>query len=156
MRVRCWWTPSSGQTALASEGDSKPPALQSGAPAIWKFPPQSSACVAKRAEVLVARRRLGFGGEGRREHFVVLQSDVLSGIETAVVAPLDEDAPMYEDDPLAVHVSAKEAGTKASQVVLVHLLTAASLDKFERAPAGHLSSRSMDQVEGVLRTVLEV
>jgi mRNA-degrading endonuclease toxin of MazEF toxin-antitoxin module len=112
--------------------------------------------VAKRAEVLVARRRLGFGAEGRREHFVVLQSDVLAIIETAVVAPLDEDAPMYEDDPLAVHISAKEAGTKAAQVVLVHLLAAASLEKFEPTPAGHLSAKSIDKVEDVLRTVLHL
>jgi hypothetical protein len=106
--------------------------------------------------VLVARRRLGFGAEGRREHFVVLQSDVLSGIDTAVVAPLDDDAPMYEEDPLAVHVSAKEAGTKAPQVVLVHLLTAASLEKFEPTAAGHLSAKSIGQIETVLRTVLHI
>jgi hypothetical protein len=112
--------------------------------------------VAKRAEVLVARRRLGFGAEGRREHFVILQSDVLAGIETAVVAPLDDDAPMYEDDPLAVHISAKEAGTKAPQVVLVHLLSAAPLEKFEPSPAGHLSSKSIAKVEDLLRTVLDL
>lgn len=106
--------------------------------------------------MLVARRRLGFGGEGRREHFVVLQSDLLASIETAVVAPLDEDVPMYEGDPLVVHVSGKEAGTKAPQVVLVHLITAASLERFEPAPAGHLSSRSIGQVEDVLRTVLHM
>jgi hypothetical protein len=106
--------------------------------------------------VLVLRRRLGFGGEGRREHFVVLQSDLLAGIETAVVAPLDDAASMYEDDPLVVHVSGKEAGTKAAQVVLVHLLAAASLAKFEPTPAGHLSSKSMGQVEEILRTLLQM
>ena len=112
--------------------------------------------MAKRADVLVARRRLGFGAQGKREHFVVLQSDLLAGIETAVVAPLDDDAPMYEGDPLVVRVPGKEAGLKTAQVVLVHLVVAASLEKFEASPAARLSSKSMLQVEGVLRTVLQL
>lgn len=112
--------------------------------------------MAKRGDVLVARRRLGFGAEGKREHFLVLQSDLLAGIETAVAAPLDDDAPMYQNDPLAVRVSGKEAGTKTAQVVLVHLLVAASLEKFEPHPSGRLSSKSMLQVEGALRTVLHL
>jgi mRNA-degrading endonuclease toxin of MazEF toxin-antitoxin module len=112
--------------------------------------------VAKRADVLVARRRLGFGNDGRREHFVVVQSDLLAGIDTAVVAPLDDDAPMYEDDPLAVHVTAKEAGTKTSQVVLAHLFLAASLSKFEPTSVGRLSARSIAQVEERLRAILDL
>jgi mRNA-degrading endonuclease toxin of MazEF toxin-antitoxin module len=117
---------------------------------------RSSGCVAKRAEVLVARRRLGFGAGGRKEHFVVLQSDLLSSLETAVVAPLDEDASIYADDPLAVHVTGKEAGTKTAQVVLVHLLAAVSLERFEAAPVGHLSAKSMVQVGEALCTVLQL
>ena len=112
--------------------------------------------MAKRGDVLVARRRLGFGSDGRREHFVVVQSDLLAGIETAVVAPLDDEAPMYEEDPLAVHVPAKEAGTKSPQVVLVHLLVAASLSKFEPAQTGRLSAKSMAQLDDALRTVLHL
>jgi mRNA-degrading endonuclease toxin of MazEF toxin-antitoxin module len=104
----------------------------------------------------VARRRLGFGAEGKREHFVVLQSDLLADIETAIVAPLDDDAAMYESDPLAVHVSGKETGAKVAQVVLVHLLVASSLEKFEPMPSGRLSAKSMRQVESLLRTVLQL
>jgi mRNA-degrading endonuclease toxin of MazEF toxin-antitoxin module len=110
--------------------------------------------MAKRADVLVARRRLGFGAEGRREHFVVVQSDLLSGLDTVVVAPFDEDAPMYQGDPLAVRVLGKEAGTKGAQVALIHLIGAARLEKFEPTPAGRLSSHSMARVDDVLRTVL--
>jgi hypothetical protein len=112
--------------------------------------------LAKRADVLVARRRLGFGAEGRREHFVVVQSDLLGGFDTAVVAPLDDDAPLYEDDPLAVHVPAKEAGSKAAQVVLVHLLAAVRLERFEPIAAGRLSAKSMARIDGALRTVLQL
>lgn len=112
--------------------------------------------MAKRAEVLVARRRLGFGREGRSEHFVVLQSDLLAGIETALVAPLDDDDLMYKDDPLVVRVPGKEAGTKPAQVVLVHLLAAVSLEKFEPDPAGRLSAKSIRRVDEVLRAVLDL
>lgn len=112
--------------------------------------------MAKRADILTARRRLGFGADGRREHFVVIQSDLLSGIDTAIVAPLDEDAPIYREDPLVVHVSAREAGTKGPHVVLPHLLTAAPLEKFESAAAGRLSPKSMAQVEDLLRTALQL
>ena len=112
--------------------------------------------MARRGDVLVSTRRLGFGGGGRREHFLVVQSDLLSGIETAIVAPLDDMARIYDEDPLAVQVTAKEAGTKTAQVVLVHLLAAISLERFEPAPAGRLSAKSLARVDDVLRTVLSV
>jgi hypothetical protein len=112
--------------------------------------------VARRGEVLVALRRLGFGAAGRREHFVVVQSDLLSGIETAVVAPLDDVAPIYDQDPLVVRVTAKEAGTKFEQVVLGHLLTAIPLEKLDAAPTGRLSAKSLARVDEVLRIVLSL
>jgi len=112
--------------------------------------------MAKRADVLVARRRLGFGAEGQREHFVVLQSDALAGVETLVVAPLDDDRPLYRGDPLSVPVPAREAGTRGAQVLLVHLLTSARTNKFDVATAGRLSPRTMARVDDVLRTVLNL
>ncbi|MGO9836132.1 MAG: type II toxin-antitoxin system PemK/MazF family toxin [Polyangiaceae bacterium] len=112
--------------------------------------------MARRADVLVALRKLGFGASGRRERFVVTQSDLLVGVDTVIVAPLDDDAPMYRDDPLVVRVSAAEAGTSQPHVVLVHLLAAARLDRFEPASVGRLSPRSMGLVDGLLRTVLHL
>jgi mRNA-degrading endonuclease toxin of MazEF toxin-antitoxin module len=112
--------------------------------------------VAKRGDVLVALRRLGFGAEGRRERFVVLQSDQLAGIETVIVAPLDDEAPMYEGDPLVVAISPAEAAAAAPHVVLVHLLTAARLDRFEPASIARLSAKSMDLVGRTLKTVLHL
>jgi mRNA-degrading endonuclease toxin of MazEF toxin-antitoxin module len=112
--------------------------------------------VAKRGEVLVARRRLGFGAEGGREHFVVLQSDLLAGLETIVVAPLDDDGPVYADDPLTVPVPAREAGTRRAQVLLAHLLTSVQLDRFDAAAVGRLSSRTMARVDDVVCTVLQL
>lgn len=112
--------------------------------------------MAKRGEVLVARRRLGFGAEGRREHFAVLQSDLLAGLETVVVAPLDDDAPVYRGDPLALPVPAREAGTRRPQVLLAHLLTSVLVDRFDAATVGKLSSRTMASVDDALRRVLQL
>jgi hypothetical protein len=110
--------------------------------------------VARRGDVLVAVRKLGFGSGGRREHFLVLQSDLLAGIDTVIVAPLDEDGPMYKTDPLVVRVSAAEAGTTRPHSVLVHLQGAAPLDRFEVATVGRLSSKSLAAVDRLLKTVL--
>ena len=57
--------------------------------------------MAKRGEVLIARRKMGCGAHGHREIFVVVQGDFLSSLETAIVVPLDEHAPFYEESPLA-------------------------------------------------------
>ena len=111
---------------------------------------------ASRGDVLVARRRLGFGADGSREHFVVVQADLLTDLETVLVAPLDRDAPMYRDDPLIVNVPAREAGTSGPQVVLPHLVTSALLDKFEAARSGRLSPRTMQGVDRALRTALNL
>jgi hypothetical protein len=110
--------------------------------------------MARRGDVLVALRKLGFGSGGRREHFVVLQSDLLAGIDTVIVAPLDEDARIYEKDPLVVRISATEAGTTRAHTVLVHLQGAARLDRFEPAAVGRLLPKSMASVDRLLRTVL--
>jgi mRNA-degrading endonuclease toxin of MazEF toxin-antitoxin module len=112
--------------------------------------------VAKRGQVLVARRKLGFGAEGKAEQFVVVQSDQLRDLDTAIVAPLDVDGPLYDADPLVVHVSPKEAGAKQPHVVLVHLLSATLLDRFEEAHVGKLTAASMAKVDTLLRLTLDV
>ncbi len=101
-------------------------------------------------------RRLGFGESGRRERFVVLQSDLLVAMDTAIVAPLDDSVTMYDEDPLAVPVPAAEAGTAGPQVVLPHLLTALPLSRFESQPVGRLSLESMSSIDVLLRTVLHL
>jgi mRNA-degrading endonuclease toxin of MazEF toxin-antitoxin module len=113
--------------------------------------------VAKRGEVLVARRKLGFGADGKAEHFVVVQSDQLQNLETVLVAPLDlDDDALYAGDPLVVHVSPKEAGAKQPHVVLGYLLSAALLDRFEPSHVSKLSASSMAKVDALLRFVFDV
>jgi hypothetical protein len=87
---------------------------------------------------------------------VALQSELLAGVDTLVVAPLDQDAPMYKTDPLVVRVTASEAGATHPQVVLVHLLAATPLDRFEPMAVGRLSTKSMAQVDRLMRTVLQL
>lgn len=110
--------------------------------------------MARRGEVLVVRRKLGFGAEGKAEHFAVVQSDELRELETVLVAPLDVDGSLYDDDPLVVRVSPKEAGTRQPHVVLVHLVSAALLDRFEPAHVARLSGVSMAKVDDALQVVL--
>jgi mRNA-degrading endonuclease toxin of MazEF toxin-antitoxin module len=112
--------------------------------------------VARRGEVLVARRRLGFGAEGKREHFVVVQSDLLAGMETVLVAPLDEDAPIYKGDPFAIPCSGREAGSRGPHVVLTHLLSSVLAGRFDAAPAGRLLARTMTRVDDALRLALDL
>ncbi len=105
--------------------------------------------MAERGDVLAVRRRLGFASEGKREHFVVLQSTAFS-LETVIVAPLDDDGSLYEDDPLTVEITAKEAATRSAQVVLVAHLTSVLLERFEPGVVSRLRRASMLRVEDAL------
>ena len=110
--------------------------------------------MARRGEVLVSRRRLGFGAEGKAERFVVLQADQLRGLVTIVVAPTDSDGPLYEEDPLVAHVSAREVGAKQPHVVLAYMPTAVLLERFEEAPVGRLTAASMEGVDALVKVAL--
>lgn len=112
--------------------------------------------MAKRGEVLVSKRRLGFGAEGKAERFVVVQSDKLRGLDTVVVAPTDAAGPLYEDDPLVAHVSAREVGARQAHVVLPYMLTAVLLERFEPDPVGRLSTASLAAVDALLMLALEL
>ena len=112
--------------------------------------------MAKRGEVLVAKRRLGFSGEGKSEHFVVVQSDQLRDLDTVIVVPLDVDAPLYKVDPLVVHISAREAGAKHPHVVLVHLVSSILLERFEETHVSKLTPASMAKVDDLIGITLDV
>jgi hypothetical protein len=98
---------------------------------------------------------LGFASEGRREHFVVLQSDAFA-LETAVVAPLDDHGKLYDDDPLVIEISAKEAGARSTQAVLVAHLTSVLLDRFEPGVVGRLRRASLMRVEDAIVRLFEL
>ncbi len=87
---------------------------------------------------------------------MVLQSDLLRDLDTVVVAPLDVDGPVYDGDPLVVRVTAREVAAKRPHVVLVHLLTATLLDRFEPGHVARLTGASMAKVEAAARVVLHL
>jgi kynureninase len=85
---------------------------------------------------------------------VVLQSESFT-LETVVVAPLDDQSKLYEDDPLTVEISAKEAGARGSQVVLVAHLMSIVLDRFEPGVVGRLRRASLMRVEDAIVRLFE-
>ena len=113
--------------------------------------------MARRGDVLAVKRRLGFGSEGRVEHFVVLQADVVqAALDTTIVVPLDDDLPLYEGDPLVVSVSAKEAGTRRGQVALVAHVLSVRIDRFEPTPVGKLKLVTLRSLEASARVILDL
>ncbi|MBX3188430.1 MAG: type II toxin-antitoxin system PemK/MazF family toxin [Labilithrix sp.] len=138
---------------------SRPHARPNVAHEIERSQKLSSAFVvsAKRGDVLAVRRRIGFGIGDRRERFVVLQSDVLpADLETVIVAPLDDDLPLYAPDPLVVRVSRREAGSTRPQVVLVSHLTSVLRERFDSVRVGRLRAASMKSVDRLAMIVLEL
>ena len=113
--------------------------------------------MARQGDVLIAKRRLGFGAPGRAEHFVVLQSDAFAdSLDTVVVVPLDEAYRIHETDPLAVRVMPTEVGSGSTQFALVALMTSAPLDRFERTAAGRRRARSLARVKALVGTLLDL
>jgi mRNA-degrading endonuclease toxin of MazEF toxin-antitoxin module len=111
--------------------------------------------VARRGDVLVSLRKLGFGDEGKAEEFVVLQADALNAVPmpTVVVAPLIADDPAYVKQPLAVKVARKDG---SQGLVLVWLLAAVPTSRFQPAAAWQLPPGVMAAVERVTKVVLDL
>ena len=113
--------------------------------------------MAKRGDVLVLARRLGFGDAGADERFVVLQHDRLNAtLSSTVVAPLDTATAAYAGDPTAVPVSAVEAGTSAPQVLVITAVTCALWTSFRAGVAGRLELATLQRVGSVMRLVLDL
>ena len=95
--------------------------------------------MAARGDVLIVRRRIGFGASREVERFAVLQSDAFNAaVETLVVAPLDTRHAFYAGFPAAVPVPREEAGTASPQVLLVSHLAAVAAARFEPVAVARL------------------
>jgi len=113
--------------------------------------------VAKRGEVLLARRRVGFAAANELERFVVLQHERLNGIlPTLVVAPLDAALPIYGGNPLAVPIPAGESGTPEPQVLVLSAICSLPQDRFQPLAAGRLRPASLAMTDTALRLLLDL
>jgi mRNA-degrading endonuclease toxin of MazEF toxin-antitoxin module len=100
-------------------------------------------------------RRLGFGAKGEAESVVVVQADELNGIlPTVVVVPLDVKTALHAQRPLAVPISAAEAGSSVDQVALVHQVQPVRADRLAPGTAGHVHPTTLAAIDRVLTRVL--
>jgi len=113
--------------------------------------------VARRGEVLRAKRRLGFSATGVEERFVVLQHDRLNALlPTVLVAPLDTATAAFEGRPGAIPVSPEEAGTESPQVLLATAVTWTRWETFQPGVVGRLLPSTLAEVDRALRMVLDL
>ena len=111
--------------------------------------------MAKRGDLLVAARRLGFTPD--RNHaedtFVVIQSDNLNGVlATVVVVPFVVDD-AYARQPLAVGVALKGG---VAGFVLAWLPAAVPADRFRPGSVARLPAAAMASVDRAVRTALDL
>lgn len=111
--------------------------------------------MANRGEVLRLKNRLGFLPQGEAGSVVVVQANALNTVlPTLLVVPIDHALALYANDPTAVPISAREAGTKTDQVALAPQLRPTRLDHLAPGAVGRLSPPSLARLERVLRLVL--
>ncbi|MBI3071642.1 MAG: type II toxin-antitoxin system PemK/MazF family toxin [Deltaproteobacteria bacterium] len=114
-----------------------------------------NAIVAERGDVMVRKRRLGFGASGRADRVVVVQPACLNAVlPTTVVVPLEVGRSSYGVQSRDVPVSAAEAGADRAHIAIVTLVSSASLDRLEPGAVGRLSAFTLAKIDRVLRIVL--
>jgi mRNA-degrading endonuclease toxin of MazEF toxin-antitoxin module len=113
--------------------------------------------VARRGEVFRIKRAMGFRSSADGNLVVILQADELNRIrETTVVAPLDDALDIYDEDPTAIRVTGREAGSTRDQVVLVPEVSVVPLDRLEPSASGVLDLDTQANVDEALRMVLSL
>lgn len=113
--------------------------------------------MASRGDVVVAKRRVGFGAADLLQRFVVLQSDRANPhLPTVLVAPLEPLDQANSSDPTVVRVRADVVGATLDHVVVITLLSHKPWAAFQTGVVGSLDPRSLALVESVLRFLLEL
>lgn len=113
--------------------------------------------MARRGDVLVARRRIGVGAGDTRERFVVLSSERFSAaLDTLFVAPLDRAVAAYDDFPGVVRLTATEAGLSHEQVIVVSATSSVTHDRFDPDPVGRLRPATLAAVARLLRLLFDL
>ncbi len=113
--------------------------------------------MARRGEVLVLRRRIGFGAGESRERFVVLSSErFASALETLFVAPLDRALASYDGYPGVVRVTGPEAGGSGDHVLVVSATSSVARDRFDADSVGRLRPATLAAASRILRLLLDL
>ena len=103
------------------------------------------------------KRRLGFGAKGEAEAVAIVQADALNAaLPTLLVVPLDSAVGLHAGNPLAIAVSAREAGSHAEHVALPIQLRAIRADALSPGAVGRLKPATMSALEAALRLVLDL
>ncbi|MBI2894824.1 MAG: type II toxin-antitoxin system PemK/MazF family toxin [Deltaproteobacteria bacterium] len=113
--------------------------------------------MADRGDVLRLKRRLGFGARGEGESVLVVQEDELGRVlPTILVVPLDPAIAAHGGRPIAVRVSAQEAGASVDQVALVHQVRPVAKTALAPGVVGTVLPRTMAAIDRALRYVLSL
>lgn len=112
--------------------------------------------MAERGDVLQTKRRVGFvSHEGDR--VVVVQATSLNAtLPTVVVVPLDSNVSMYAGSPLAVRVSAVEAGTSKDAMAVASWIRVMKLDALVPGRVGRLDMTTQHELDERIRIVLDL
>jgi mRNA-degrading endonuclease toxin of MazEF toxin-antitoxin module len=104
--------------------------------------------VAKKGDILRAKRRIGFLGKGESS-FVVLQANALNtALPTIMVAPVARTPPA--STPLAVPVSGSGSAAKQGAVALVGLTGPQPRSRFDATPTGAVDAGTLRALERAL------
>lgn len=113
--------------------------------------------MADRGDVLRLKRSLGFGTRGEGERVVVVQADMLNAVlPTVVVVPLDPQVQTFSGLPLAVRVSAGEAGGDSDHVAVASWLRVVPTDRLSPGRVGRLNVSTLAELGDKLRLVLDL
>ncbi len=111
--------------------------------------------MANRGDIVQLRSPLGFGRDGEGELFAIIQDDGLSSMrDTTVAWPLDVATALYSGSPIAIPVTAEEAGTPEDRVVLATHPRTLLITKLKPGRVGRLRPETIAALEAALQVVL--
>jgi mRNA-degrading endonuclease toxin of MazEF toxin-antitoxin module len=113
--------------------------------------------MADRGDVFQLKRRLGCGAEQEAERVVIVQASPLNSVlPTMIAVPLEPLVDTFAGSPLAVTVSAQEAGATDDHVAIASWLHVVRSDRLAPGRVGKLLPRTMGELGDKLRLVLDL
>jgi mRNA-degrading endonuclease toxin of MazEF toxin-antitoxin module len=113
--------------------------------------------MSERGDVLQLKRRIGFAESKDAERFVVVQATALNAtLPTLLTVPLDTQVQIYGRLPIAVRVSAAEAGASRDHVAIASFVRVVRSDQFAPGRVGRLRDATLAELDERLRLVLDL